>query len=248
MLFFRNLLISLFLFFCLPLPAFSGEALKGATLNWEPYIGVNMPREGYVAEVVREALSAGGGYTLDIQYMPWARVVAMTKAGQFDLYFPEYYAEELKKDFLISDAFPGGPLVFFRKKGSQISYTKLQDLRSYKIGVVRGYVNTPEFDAATYLTKEEVTEDLHNFLKLLAGRIDLVVADQYVGLHLLRTQLPDRSQEVEILSPPLGNNDLYVCFPKKIQDAEKKLKAFNRGLKMLKESGRIQEIMASHGF
>jgi polar amino acid transport system substrate-binding protein len=69
-----------------------------------------------------------------------------------------------------------------------------------------------------------------------------------VGLHLLRTQLPDRSQEVEILSPPLGNNDLYVCFPKKIQDAEKKLKAFNRGLKMLKESGRIQEIMASHGF
>lgn len=240
------LFVALLAIACLALPA-SGESLKGATLNWEPYIGTEMPREGYVAEVVKEAFTAGN-YSTSFQYMPWARVVAMSKAGQFDFYFPEYYAEELKEDFLVSDPFPGGPLVFFQKKGSNITYTKLQDLKSYKIGVVRGYVNTPEFDSADYLNKEEVTEDLHNFLKLLAGRIDLVVADKYVGLHLLRSQISDRAQEVEVLEPPLGLNDLYVCFPKKTKDAEKRLKAFNQGLKQLKESGRLQKIMSDQGF
>ncbi|MDY0164112.1 substrate-binding periplasmic protein [Desulfobotulus sp.] len=225
----------------------SGETLKGASLNWEPYIGTEMPREGYVAEVVREALSAEG-YNLEIQYMPWARVVAMSKAGQFDLYFPEYYAEELKQDFFVSDPFPGGPLVFFQKKGANITYTKLQDLRSYTIGVVRGYVNTPEFDSADYLKKEEVTEDLHNFLKLQAGRVDLVVADKYVGLHLLRSQTTDRSHEVEIIEPPLIVHDLFVCFPKNTKDAEKRMQAFNKGLKQLKDSGRLQKIMESQGF
>ncbi|TWI70325.1 polar amino acid transport system substrate-binding protein [Desulfobotulus alkaliphilus] len=204
----------------------SAENLTGASLNWEPYIGETMPREGYVAEVVKEAFSREG-YNLEIQYMPWARVVALSKEGRFDVYFPEYYAEELKEDFLISDPFPGGPLVFFQKKGANITYNSMEDLRSYKIGVVRGYVNTPEFDAAEYLTKDPVTEDMQNILKLLAGRIDLMVVDKYVGLHLLRTQVPDRVNEIEIVEPPLGVNDLYVCFPKNTKDAEKRLKAFN---------------------
>lgn len=61
---------------------------------------------------------------------------------------PEYYSEDLKKDFILSAPFPEALGLF--KKDKNIQFKKIDDLKPYSIGVVRGYVNTAEFDAAAY--------------------------------------------------------------------------------------------------
>ncbi|MCW7753146.1 transporter substrate-binding domain-containing protein [Desulfobotulus sp. H1] len=243
-----KLFFLLFFITALTVHADTEKPLLGATLNWEPYIGVSLPEEGYVAQIVREAFAAGGGYTLDIEFMAWTWVVALAGSGRYDFYFPEYYDAKLEENFLLSDPIPGGPLAFFKRATDHIAYKNLQDLKPYKIGVVRGYVNTPEFDAAHYLTKVESMRDIDNIQKLLSGSVDLIVTDQYVGLYILRTQMPERMKDVTVITPPLEIKDLYVCIPKNARNANERMQAFNLGLQQLKDSGRIREIIASHGF
>ncbi|HCL56932.1 MAG TPA: hypothetical protein DHW82_07985 [Spirochaetia bacterium] len=223
------------------------KIIKLATLDWEPYIGQKLANNGYVAEIAREAFLREG-YELQLDFLPWARVVQETKSGKYDGYFPEYYSKEVEKDFIFSAKFKGGPLVFFKKKGRNISYEKLTDLKPYTIGVVREYVNTEEFDKADYLKKEEVVDDLTNIKKLLAGRIDLFVADKFVGLYLLRTFLPEKAGEMDFISPSLEEKDLYLCFPKQITRSEMLVKVFNSGLEKIIKDGTVNKILKKHGF
>lgn len=238
-------MISIFLvFLCSNLMA--AETIKLASLEWEPYIGPKMPDGGYVAEIVNEAFKKNGK-TAQIDYLPWARAVKMAKDGDYAGYLPEYYSEDLKKDFILSAPFPGGPLGFFKKKSSKITFKTLEDLKPYSIGVVRGYVNTAEFDAASYLKKDEAKDDLTNLKKLIAGRIELIVCDKYVGEHLLKTELKESAGEVEFIEPGLENKDLYLCISKALPNGQKIMDEFNAAIKQMADDGTMKKIMEKQG-
>lgn len=172
----------------------------------------------------------------------------MAKEGKYDGYFPEYYVESLKNEFLVSEPFPGGPLGFFKRKADSISFTTLTDLKPYKIGVVRDYVNTEEFDKADYLQKDVANNDITNLRKLAGNRLDLVVIDKFVGNYLIKQEMPDKQDELEFVTPALEEKSLYLCISKKVPDAEAKMKAFNEGLKTIKVNGKLATIMKANGF
>lgn len=218
-----------------------------ATTAWEPYIGPDMQGQGYVAEVAREALSRSG-HSLRLVFLPWARAVQMAKQGKADGYLPEYDSQQLRQQFLFSAPFPGGPVGFFKLRDrTDIRWSGLDNLKPYRIGVVRGYVNTPEFDARTDLRKQYVNSDETNLRMLLTGRIDLMVADEYVGYALARTLSPVAAARVEFLHPPLEDKDLFVCFPAHLPGSSELLKDFNQGLKQLKDDGTLEKLRARYG-
>ncbi|MBN2651089.1 MAG: transporter substrate-binding domain-containing protein [Spirochaetales bacterium] len=217
------------------------------TLDWPPYIGSEMNNDGYVAQLVKEAFKRGG-YSLNYGYYPWARVIALAESGQADGYFPEYYDESLKEKYYVSDPFPGGPLGFMARKDSNIKFSKLTDLKPFRIGVVRGYVNTAEFDSAAYLTKDEGNDDETNIRKLLEKRVDLIVIDKYVGFHILKSSFASRAGEIVFLETVLEEKDLYVCINKKVPNAGAIVAAFNRGLASMIKDGTVAKILKSNGF
>lgn len=228
-----------------PVEQESTKLVTLATLAWQPYIGPDLPAQGYVATVVREAF-AHTGYSVDFTFMPWARVVRTAQQGGVDGYGPEYFDAQRAEEFHFSDPFPGGPLGFFRRSDDPLEYTILPDLAGKRIGVVRGYVNTERFDSATYLNKMEAVDDLANLRTLLAGRIDLFVADKYVGYWLARTHMPDRARELAFVEPWLEMKDLYMCFGRQEGKAEGRgaelTAAFNAGLAHLRATGRLRQI------
>ncbi|SHO43077.1 substrate-binding periplasmic protein [Desulfopila aestuarii] len=225
----------------------AADSVKLNTLDWEPYIGEKMDGNGFVATLVREAFTASG-YTVEFAFQPWVRAKATAKDGKADGCLPEYYLKEDQADFLISEPFPGGPLGFMKRKSDNIAFSKLEDLKALKIGVVRGYVNTEDFDKADYLQKEEANDDITNLRKLLAGRLDLVVIDKFVGLYLIQQEMPDKAGEIEFVSPALEEKTLHVLISKKTANADAKMQAFNDGLKKIKDSGRLDELMKNSGF
>jgi len=227
-------------------PVWAGS-VRLATLEWAPYIGQALPDGGFVAEVVREAFKRQG-QGVEFRFMPWARVVVVAKAGEVAGYLPEYYAKELEKDFLLSEPLPAGPLGFFKLKNRAVSWKTLDDLKPYRIGVVRGYVNTREFDARKDLKKEEVAEDVLNLRKLVAGRIDLMLADKYVGQYLARKENPQDADKIEFMSPVLEGKELFVCFPKARPGSKALRDTFNQGLRTMKADGTLQAIMKRYGF
>jgi polar amino acid transport system substrate-binding protein len=242
----KKIIISFFIFAVIS-SANASEKIVLTTLDWEPYIGQSMKQNGYVAVLVKEAFRRGG-YNAEFKFYKWGRVVGLAKAGKVDGYFPEYYSDAVKSYAKFSIPFPGGPIGFFKLKKSKIKYRNLKDLKPYKIGVVRGYVNTKEFDSASYLRKDLAQSELTNFKKLVAGRIDLLVADKFVGLELIKKHMPEKAAQIEFISETLEEKDLYVCISKKGRDSDKIVKAFNYGLKKMKADGTVTKILKQFGF
>lgn len=224
----------------------SSETLRVATLDWEPYVGQSLKNKGFNAEIVTEAFKRAG-YQVKIDFMSWDKAIEEAKKGNYDAVFPEYYSKERAQDFVYSYFFSNSLLVFYKKASSNITYKTLRDLAPYKIGVVKGYINTDEFDNATYLTKVESDSDEENLHKLLKGEVDLIVIDKLVAQHLIKTKIPEASGKIKDIEPPLTIHNLFVIFPKKIPASGKRASDFNKAFESMEKDGTVKAIMQRSG-
>jgi len=221
------------------------ETVHLATLDWPPYIGQDLPGQGYVAEVVREAF-ARSGRDVEFHFRPWKRTLEETREGIWQGYLPEYHSRALEQDFAFSTPLPGGILVLLAKAGKAPAITSIQDLAPYRLGVVRGYVNTREIDQADLPNRQEFNDDLTVLKLLLRERVDVAVMDLNVARYLERTQLGGGAQ-FEALEPPLEEKLLYVCFPKCREDHLRLLAAFEKGIMSMRRDGALTALREKHG-
>lgn len=231
-------------------PLAAAEPVRLASLEWEPYIGSGLPDQGYVAALVRAAF-AEQGLAVEIEFHPWARALALARSGAVDGLVPEYYNGSRESEFAFSAQLTAAPLVLYKRRDAAIGYridptgapdAGLRALKAYRFGVVRGYLNTPAFDAADYLIKDEADDDADNLRKLADGHIDLAVIDRRVAEHLIRTHFPDYAATLEPLAPALGEMRLYIAFSRKSPRMAEALAAFNRGLETLSTDGRLNAL------
>lgn len=240
-----------------------------ATLEWEPYIGSTMPRKGLTAEIVVEAFKRVG-YSVEIKFHPWDETLKLGESGQVDGIFPAYHSQSREAHFVFSEPFAESPLGFYKKSaavaGPNISQLKraekniefpedpridqaavLKMMKQYTFGVVKGYVNTPEFDAATYLKKVEAASDEENLRNLINGLVDLIFIDRYVAKNIIVKKFPWHLQDYEFMQPALENKPLFVGFSKKAAGHKKMLEDFNRGLRLLRDDGLLERLANKYG-
>ncbi|MBB5019274.1 polar amino acid transport system substrate-binding protein [Chitinivorax tropicus] len=216
------------------------------SLEWPPYTGQALQNQGASAAVAKAAFEAMG-YKLKIEFYPWSRAVGLVKTSKTHMgYFPEYHSTDNAKTFHYSDPIGKGPLGFAERADAPISWSRLSDLASKKIGVVQDYVNTDEFDgmvAAKQLKVDVATDDSKNLLKLGGGRIDLAVVDQNVMNYLLSNDkdLKSLKGKLKFNGKLLEDKNLFICF-KKGPEGEKLAKLFNDGLKKIN----VDQIMGQH--
>jgi polar amino acid transport system substrate-binding protein len=226
--------------------ASAAQKVRLATLNWAPYIGENLNGEGYAAEVIRTAFERGG-YQVEFFYMPWQRAVKTVMAGSYDGLAPAYYTEKRAVDFSMSEAFPGGPMVFAKRADREIAYDRLEGLKPYKIALVRGYVNTKEFDEADYLTKNFTDCDRTGYRRVLSGSVDLWLVDRFVAQTTMAMHMPERAKEIDFVAKPLAVKNLHVAFSRMKPKYAELTRTFNKGLAEVLSDGTLQQILARHG-
>lgn len=259
------------LFMLLSLPAFgAGKQVKLLTLEWEPYVGANMLGKGFTAEIVRQAL-VKAGYSVVIEFHAWDKAMAIAARGDADGVFPAYKEKSREMNFIFSNPFAESPLGLCRRKyfrtqsptgisektGVNIQFTTdpridetqaLKELSKYSFGIVKGYANTPVFDAANFLTKKVAKSDTDNIAWLLRGQVDLIVIDRYVARNIMVKKYPWHSDKVEFMYPPLSVKKLYLAVSKKSGNPEKLVRDFNAGLRILKEDGIVDQLKHQYGF
>lgn len=246
--------------FCLfhPLLGAAAEGKKKltvATLEWPPYTSSEMSGQGYVIAVVKRIFEEAG-YEIDVKFLPWARVLRELEKGSIDVAASAYPNDERNRKYLMSKPYAHAPLGFFKMKDRVITFSKVEDLKPYTIGVGRGYAHTPEFDHAYFLKKEVVSRVEQNFLKLIAGRIDLAAGDKANGFYVLSKLISETSDpkkkkalaQIEFLQPALVDFTLHVLISRKIPNAETILKDFNAALTRLKAKDEIRAIEKRYGF
>ena len=242
-----KLLVTILICLIYPLPAVAYEnKVVLAYVEYPPYYGESLENGGPITEIIVQAFNKVG-YAVKLKFVPWARGLEGTKQGTYDGLFTAWYTKDREKWFVFSAPLYLNQIGFYKRKGEYIKFNSFQDLKSYKIGVVRGYIRPIGFNEANLQTIESAT-DRENLLLLTKGRIDLVLTDQTLGKYIIGTQLLGQSDKLEWIAPPVEALNQYLMISKQAKDFQKILESFNLGLKKLTETGERNKILLRHGF
>jgi len=241
----------------------SNKKIKLSTLDWPPYIGQNLCNKGWVFKFT-VALLSSKGYRVEINFLPWARAVRSVELGVSDILFPEYYIEDSapsdyvkgkrrREVLMLSNEFPGGMIGFLKRKGEKSKFEgNLNNLKGESIGVVRGYQNTPEFDAMmdnNEFNIVQAVDDLQLVKLLVAKRVNLIIGDPRVLRFTINySNLPaaDKAKllnSIEQVEPEIKYNALYYALSVKSKNANDILKDINTALYEFKNSGETKRIL-----
>ncbi|MCF6248994.1 MAG: transporter substrate-binding domain-containing protein [Desulfobacula sp.] len=235
------------------------------TLDWPPYIGKNICKQGWVQQFTIALLSTRG-YEITTSFLPWARAIILVENGDVDVLYPEYFIEDSapsdvikgtqRRDHLIlSKKFIGGKIAFIKRSGEPSRFNgNLLSLKNERIGVVRGYQNTPAFDSLMdkgFFDISMAVDDFLNTKKLIAGRVDLIIGDPIVIFYsLLKSNLSTRGKQtmmskIEEVSPILQYNYLYFAVSRKRPNHKRILEDINIGIDEFENTGMIHRLIQS---
>jgi polar amino acid transport system substrate-binding protein len=138
---------------------------------------------------------------------------------------------------VLSAPIGNSPLGFAERVDTPVQWQRLADLAQYRIGVVRGYVNTEELDrriAEQLQPVDTARDDAQNLLKLVARRVPLAVIDRRVFEYIIRhdPKLMPFAAQLRFNDRLLENKKLYVAFRPDAQ-GERARKILNEGLKKI---------------
>jgi polar amino acid transport system substrate-binding protein len=207
------------------------KLMRLSTLEWPPYTGILLPKEG-VSTYIATNVAKAAGYRLLTASFEWTKTVENgEKNPDFEGYFPEYFSKEREDACHLSQSVGVSPLGIATLKSAPIIWTAISNLEQYRLGVVDGYLNGEEFDAAIKDKRQQVEvapSDAANVAKLRSGKIRGIVIDRNV-LNYTLARLGDKGSV--IFNPkPLANLTLHVCFKRTPAGLENK-KAFDAALK-----------------
>ncbi|POZ63453.1 substrate-binding periplasmic protein [Chromobacterium alticapitis] len=223
-----------------------GAPLQLGTDEWPPYETLNEAQApGFSVEVIRRVFDAMG-MPMEMHQYPWARAQSMVYAGQNDGLFSAFRNAERASHCY----YPDEPLavdrwvLFVRRDNlNRLSFHSLADLKGRLVGVVRGAAITPEFWSLVKSQRnyEESVDDDTNFRRLLAGRVDYVVASEANGARE-RFRIPDGEQIAELPGAVLKEDAMYLIFSKQTVSAQT-VAAFSKALRQFKQTGEYRAIV-----
>lgn len=226
----------------------SARDIAMVTVDWEPYYASNLENGGVVVDLVKTAFKRKG-HTATIQWYPWKRSLVLVAEGKKGILVGAYYSKERAKTYLFSDPlFEINVGLIALKETGITSYKSLTELKNYTIGVNKNWVNTPKFDAATYLKKDYSQTHITTIRKLFGRRIDMIVASIPVFQYEVSKMKHHDLSEVVVLKPLLATNKLYILSGLQLLDHKQIIHDFNKGLAEIKQDGTYGKIFSKHGF
>lgn len=238
-----------------PCLAARAEVIRLRADAWCPYnCDPGSDRPGYMIEIARAAFAAAG-HTVDYRTLNWGRTIAEARAGRVDGVVGAGRTDV--PDFVL----PGLPLGrfvagFAVRRGTTFAYEGPKSFEGRVLGAIVGYTYDPEIDA--YLqahlhdrARVEFTAGegalRQNLLKLVNGRLDLVVED----VNVIRMTLRDAGLEDAVVVagnlPREERDNLYIAFSPASPRAADHAALLTRGVAAMRADGRLAAILARYG-
>ncbi len=196
----------------------------------------NQPK-GFYVDVLQEMVRNMKDVDIDIVFYPAPRMFKILSESKET--FSLGIARNEKREHLYKWVGPIYPRIFalFKLKSrTDLKITKLEDIRSYDVGVGRGYAAVDDLLKAGIPRKniKEVTTDTQNIKKLFANRIDFVIMNDV----MLAYRLEQEGHRWTDIEQTLILNDSYqfwYAFNKEMDDNV--VRKFQVALDQLKETG-----------
>ena len=248
----RHVVFAAALFLASALPCAARPLLTLRSDLWCPYNcapGSDYP--GYAVEIARIVFD-GAGYDVDYQLLNWTRSIDEARHGHVDAVIGAF-ATDVPGFVIPAEPIGRSSTGFAARLSSDYRYTGPQSLDGQTLGIVATY----EFPGAL----GDYLHNLHgdksriqymsgdqglakNLLKLISGRIDVVLDDAQVLQRLIKElQLEDRV----IFSQDYTQVPIYIAFSPANPASSQYADILSTGIARLRASGRLAAILARYG-
>jgi polar amino acid transport system substrate-binding protein len=190
-------------------------ALECATNEFRPF-GFEEDGElgGVEVDLIGE-ISKRLDLPINLQLMPWKRMIFAMQNGSIDCMFAAFRTPERETFMDFTNVpFHVTSFAFFTHKDRPVEFKSLESLEGLTIGLVSGIRTSPKFDAAVEagLFKVEGANSVEaNFKKLDRKRIDAVLFNRHVGEEALKTL---NLSSIRVDPRPLTATAAYLTFSK----------------------------------
>ena len=231
---------------CCTLPALSfATPVTLTTLNWPPFYAEELENGGFISVIVEEAFKASG-YESNIEFTTWQNALDTVKTGKKDAIVGGYFSEERAKTYHYSSPIYTVLTGIIKKDDFPLNlYTSFEMLDEYKIGKLDQGLIGVNFDAFPFSKLTGYTEISDGLKALNSGEIDLYADSLAVAKHAAAKAGMDPAS-LQLVQPPVDQNDLYLLISKAIPNGEVLRDAFNSGLIQIQSNGTYDKILADY--
>lgn len=240
----RNRLISFtssLLFLSAPSLALA-QTVTMTTTNWAPFYAESLEKGGFVTAIVDASFKAAG-YDSSIEFTSWTDALEQVKEGKKDVVVGAYFSEERAAYYHYSLPIYSVLTGVFKKSGHELDfYTSFDMLDQYKLGKLDGTVVAKSFDAYPFKHLKGYEQVSLGLTALDQGEIDLYV-ESYAVAKQVAADMGMQAEAIEMIQPPIEDNDLHIMISKSIPNAIEIRDAFNKGFVQIQANGTYETIL-----
>ena len=216
--------------------------------NWPPFTPA---KDGQVSEGLAYAMltevARRAGFTATLELYPQKRMEQMVRGGERDGVTVISRNADRESFLVFSEPLFAKQAYFYHRKGFKFDWNTFADLKGLRIGVVRGHNLGDEFAAAVVkhgLVLDEASNVESNFRKLMAGRIDVLMANHWSAVSLLA--LKEFRGEIIAADKPYFNKGYHLALSQKSDAALAKLPKINEAIKAMKQDGTLDNLIQKY--
>ncbi len=209
------------------------------------YYNEDLKWTGISIEII-EAVKKEINSQISIKEVPWTRGVKITKKRKNTALFSMLRTPEREKLYKWVGPLIDLSMVFFKKTGSEIVISSMEDAKKVnKVGVTRNVANHEILRAKGFKNLDILQNgaDENNIIKLIKGRIDLWASTYFGGLY------SGKSLGYEGMIEPIPEvtafkGQLYLAFNSKTDDSV--IKRWQSGLDRIKANKTLDKIISKY--
>jgi polar amino acid transport system substrate-binding protein len=234
----KNILLSILI-----ISSVSGIAqttkLKLGSDVWPPFTNVDNEKS-FALDLVKEALNR-----IDIQssteILSFDEVISAIDRGDIDGSAALWLNAEREQKYIFSKPYLHNQLILVGRKGSAVKDISIADLDGKRVGVVENYAyGDPENPNVIIV---EGKSDQKNLERLLSKQIDYMLVDDLLIQYMLKYQINDVTEHLEIGNSPLRVKSLHFALRKDIKDCDQIIARFNEEIYKMIADGSYNAIL-----
>jgi len=234
----KNNLIFIFLLISFNSFAQTTELKLGSDV-WPPFTNVE-GEKSFAIDLVKEALSRIN-ISVSSEIVSINDVIAAIDNGDIDGTSALWKNDEREKKYVFSKPYLHNQLILVGRKGSVVKGLSEGDLDGKRVGIVENYAyGAPENSNVIVV---EGKSDQKNLERLLSEQIDYMLVDDLLIQYMLKYQINDVTEHLEIGNTPLRVKSLHFVLRKDIKDCEQIMSRFNEEITKMIADGSYNAIL-----
>ena len=226
-----------------PLYAQDDTIILGANES-PPFWSIKLPYDGMCGEIVH-AISAEADLISYIRFMPLKRLIEDDSNN--DLGNPQFYMTNQDFAAIVPIAIYNAAIFYFKPEHTEkITFKSMQDLKGYRIGILKGtLIDHSIFKKAGIAFEESYTQE-SLFKKLRLGRVDLVIEIDLLGRTMINELFPDDAGNFESIVIQGSAAPIAILMAEEYPDGKAIGDKYREALQRIIEGGKYNKILEKY--